>query len=83
VLGWTKEWHETMNPFDAAGRARIPTELKLLGVLRILGRATCFDGIEELSGISVPTMQTFFHSFTAWFREEVCSTRQLWHCVCV
>ena len=50
---------------------RVPTELKLLGVLRVLGRGACFDGIEELSGVSVPTMQSFFHNFTAWFRVEV------------
>ena len=70
LLAWTKAWHEK-NSTDASGRQRIPTELKLLGVLRILGRGTCFDGIEELSGISVPTMHSFFHSFTAWFVESV------------
>lgn len=70
LLGWTKEWHEKSTT-DASGRARIPTELKLLGVLRILGRATCFDGIFELSGISISTMQSFFHEFTKWFRAEV------------
>jgi len=43
ILGWTKAWHEK-DDADVAGRARIPTELKLLGVLRILGRSTWFDG---------------------------------------
>jgi len=70
LLRWTKDWHETAAT-DAAGRVRVPTELKLLGVLRVLGRGTCFDGIEELSGVSVSTMHSFFHKFTAWFREEV------------
>jgi hypothetical protein len=70
LLEWTKAWHEK-GATDAFGRERIPTELKLLGVLRVLGRATCFDGIQELSGISVPTMCAFFHEFTSWFAKEV------------
>lgn len=36
-------------PVDCCGRAGVPLELKLLGVLRLLGRGTCFDGIEELT----------------------------------
>ena len=32
VLSWTKDWHETAAT-DVAGRVRVPTELKLLGVL--------------------------------------------------
>jgi hypothetical protein len=48
LLGWTKPWHEKRTS-DTVGRERRPTELKLLGVLRILGRDTCFDGIKELS----------------------------------
>ena len=40
-------------------------------MLRVLGRATCFDGITELSGIAVPTMAAFFHRFTTWFRTEI------------
>ena len=72
LLTWTKEWHEGEgHGTDCSGRARIPTELKLLGVLRILGRSTCFDGIYELSGISVPTMHKFFHSFTSWFADKI------------
>ena len=67
---WAKGWHEK-GKADASGRRRIPTELKVLGVLRILGRATCFDGIEELSSISVPTMQGFFHQFTSKVRSEL------------
>jgi hypothetical protein len=64
-------WHETGSGTDAFGRPRIPTALKLLGVLRVLGRGTCFDGIEELSFISKPTMHSFFHKFCKWFRSEV------------
>ena len=56
---------------DCSGREAVPVDLKVLGVLRILGRATCFDGITELSGIAVTTMCTFFHKFTAWFRSDI------------
>lgn len=70
LLEWTREWHEKSGT-DCTGRARIPTELKLLGVLRVLGRATCFDGIFELSGISIASMDAFFHKFTEWFRSEL------------
>lgn len=71
LLEWTKAWHEGPGCEETlvGGRQRIPTELKLLGVLRILGRGSCFDGIKELSSISGSTMQAFFHKFTAWFRE--------------
>lgn len=37
---------------DACGLAAHPLELKILGGLRVLGRASCFDCIEELNGIS-------------------------------
>ena len=56
---------------DLAGRPSIPMELKVLGVLRVLGRATEFDGINELSGIGLQTMQNFFHRFCKWFATEV------------
>lgn len=54
-------WHEK-DDADVAGRARIPTELKLLGVLRILGRSTCFDGIFELS---IDVLKKFIYFFFA------------------
>ena len=44
---------------------------QLLGVLRILGRGTCFDGIKELSGIGESTMQEFFHRFCRIFAKEI------------
>ena len=56
---------------DAAKRPVVPLKLKVLGVLRVLGRATEFDGITELSGISEETMRAFFHSFCKWFRDEI------------
>lgn len=56
---------------DCSGREAVPVKLKILGVLRILGRASCFDGITELSGVAVTTMWAFFHKFTAWFRRYI------------
>jgi hypothetical protein len=38
---------------DCAGRFAAPLELKILGVLRVLGRGYCFDGIEEQCFISI------------------------------
>ena len=40
----------------------IPLELKVLGVLRVLGRGTCFDGIQELTGGSAEVIVYFFMS---------------------
>ena len=72
IVGWTKELlDQGKAAADCTGRLAVPTELKVLGVLRVLGRATCFDGITELSGIAESTMCTFFHRFTKWFREDI------------
>ena len=49
----------------------MPISLKLLGVLRILGRGTCYDGIKELSDMSETTIWKLFHTFCAWFREDI------------
>ena len=49
--------------FDRAGRPVIPLELKILGVLRILGRGWCLDDVKESSGISEAAMCEFFHLF--------------------
>ena len=35
---------------DITGRSCVPLGSKLLGVLRVLGRSVCFDGIAELAG---------------------------------
>ena len=55
---------------DASGRRGAPLELKILGVLRVLGRGYCFDGIEELSFISAECNRMFFHSFCYLFSKE-------------
>ena len=54
-------------PKLASGIDGVPLEIKVLGVLRILGRSTCFDGIEEITGVSAETHRTFFHQFNALF----------------
>lgn len=70
LVDWTKGWHEK-HATDAAGRPRCPTELKVLGWLRMVGRGVCFDDLEELSCIKSPTMHTFFHEFNRRCREEL------------
>ena len=52
---------------DGIGRPSCPLELKILGVLRILGRGMCFDGISELTNIGEEAIRVFFHSFCAKF----------------
>ena len=62
------KFHPTTGvPIDAAFRPVIPLELKMLGVLRILGRGWCLDDVTECSGISETTMQIFFHEFCTKF----------------
>ena len=43
----------------------------ILGVLRVLGRGTCFDGIEELTHGSAEAHRMFFHRFI----EKFCKTK--------
>lgn len=57
-------------PVDCCGRAGVPLELKLLGVLRLLGRGTCFDGIEELTMGSAEVHRVFFHEVNKRFVER-------------
>jgi hypothetical protein len=59
-----------LRPRGANGRRGVPLELKVLGVLRVLGRGTCFDGIQELSKASAEVMRTFFHKFCRLFSEK-------------
>ena len=74
LLSWVTDWlqnEEHLKSSDCTGRQAVPTSLKSLGVLRILGRGTCLDGIKELSEMSESTMWSFFHKFCAWFTEVV------------
>jgi Plant transposon protein len=62
---------------DVTGRAGCPLELKILGVLRVLGRGYCFDGIEEINFASAEVNRLLFHRFCALFSldlfDEYCS----------
>ena len=77
IVQWTKEWLGVKDEdilaaaADTTGRKGPAIALKVLGVLRILGRGTCADGIKELSGISETAMLCFFHRFCRWAREEI------------
>lgn len=48
---------------DAAGKQSAPIELKVLGVLRVLGRGVCFDDCQEGTNINQETHRIFFHQF--------------------
>ncbi len=67
LLPWTKE--KFPRKADAVGRMGMPTELKLLGVLRILGRGIHFDDIAEFAdaGFKGEVIRTFYHMFVAEF----------------
>ena len=70
LVDWTKGWH-VKNKTDVTLRQRVPTELKVLGWLRMVGRSVCFDDLEELSFIKPSTMHAFFHNFNYHAREEL------------
>jgi Plant transposon protein len=55
---------------DCIGNAGVPLELKILGALRMSAKGCSFDAIAELSGMSIATMQNFFHQFWAKFNEN-------------
>ena len=48
---------------DALGKTPGPIELKVLGVLRVLGPGACFDDCQEATLISKETHRVFFHAF--------------------
>ena len=70
LTDWAKGWHEK-GPADAAGRERCPTDLKVIGWLRMVGRTACFDDVEELCGIKPSTMNAFFHQFSEMGRKDL------------
>jgi hypothetical protein len=55
---------------DCAGHRSAPLELKILAVLRVLGRGYCFDGVEELTLISAEVLRIFFRKFCTMFSRE-------------
>ena len=56
--------------YNCAGRLAAPLGLKVLAVLRVLGRGYCFDGVEELCLISGENLRVFFHKFCEMFSKE-------------
>ena len=70
IVALTRENNWFTERGDSSGRRGAPLELKILGVLRVLGRGYCFDGIEELSFISAECNRTFFHSFCSLFSKK-------------
>jgi len=67
ILKWVISWvaESRKSDTDVSGRDSVPLDLLLLGVLRMLGRGTCADGITELSAISETKMLSFFKEFCA------------------
>lgn len=65
ILAWVRSWvaETRKSDTDATGRDSVPLNLLLLGVLRMLGRGTCTDGITELSDISETKMNSFMKEF--------------------
>ena len=65
---------------DAAGRMGIPLEYKILGTLRILGRAAHFDCIAEYtnSGFKGEGIRVFFHKFCAEFVKDKFHSEVRW-----
>lgn len=57
-------------PTNRWGRQGVPIELKILGVLRILGGGWCMDDVSDSSGISEETMRTSFHTFNSLFNAK-------------
>ena len=70
LVALSKGWHE-IKPTDVGNRPRCPIELKVLGWLRMVGRAVCCDDLEELSFIKPPTIHAFFHKFNYHAREQL------------
>lgn len=55
---------------DALGKSPGPIELKVLGVLRVLGRGVCFDDCQEGTNIDKETHRIFFHAFCKKFARK-------------
>ena len=64
----------SIDDFSITGNSHCPVEVKLLGVLRILGRDWCFDDIAEATGMSETTAREKFHLFNENFVESYYGT---------
>jgi hypothetical protein len=52
------------------GKQGASLQVKVLSVLRVLGRGVCFDELYDGSGLSESITSTFFHRFVAMFVER-------------
>ena len=55
---------------DCTGQMAAPLELKILAVLRVLGRGYCFDRVEELTLICAEVLRVFFRKWCTLFCQE-------------
>ena len=62
VLGYAELWFPQAD-VNAAGIPACSTYLKVLGVLRVLGRAVCFDSVGECTNTHKEIHRVFFHKF--------------------
>ncbi|CAM9802745.1 unnamed protein product [Pylaiella littoralis] len=63
----------TTDTYQLGGRGTrkcIPVEIKVLAVLRMLGRGNYCDDIADFTGMSESTVQDVFHKFTERFARE-------------
>ena len=56
---------------DASGRQGAPLELLILGALRVLGQACCFQVLYEGSLIRRETHRRFFHAFVREYSKRI------------
>ena len=56
--------------YDFCGRSICPIAIKMLGILRILGRNWCCDDVAEASGMGESTVRLNFHTFISNFVER-------------
>lgn len=54
----------------ASDKHVVPFELKVLGVLRVLGRGWLFDDVAEATKMDQSTVRRFFHNFCATFVDD-------------
>lgn len=70
IVKMTRENNWFSEGEDAVSIKAAPLELKILAVLRVLGRGYCFDGVEELCFISAEVLRVFFHKFCDLFSKK-------------
>ena len=70
VLGYAEVWFPQAD-VNAAGIPACGTYLKVLGVLRVLGRAYCFDSVGECTNTHKEIHRVFFHKFVQRFALEL------------